>query len=212
MIASPPDSCELFIPLERNLPSDRPESLPLAARRIPSSVDVRQELFDQGSTDGRMLCPGCLRLFGREYLDLLDVDHIVPKIRSGRRCWDNVQLLCRTCNSAKGTMPNTSFLVRKTLGEWQDSIREAGRRATLSGDHHDGDGAYSVDLQFFLRPTSTDGAYPEFKVVDLFTLTLDALEGVIWKRRCQVTSSTIGKHFTNHAVSQGLRIDIARLT
>ena len=42
--------------------------------------------------------------------------------------------------------------------------------------------------------------------------SLNALEGVIWKRRCQVTSSEIGERLTDHVVAQGLRMAIVELT
>lgn len=45
----------------------------------------------------------------RDLLDGFDTDHIIPLSRGGSHWPDNRQLLCRPCNSSKGT---------KTMAEW----------------------------------------------------------------------------------------------
>ena len=202
-----PGSWEFFIPLERDLPNSEQERAP--SGRIASGVDIRQELFIQHNSDGRVSCPGCLRSFEREYLDLMDVDHIVPRSRGGTHSWDNVQLLCRTCNSSKQNAPLTFFLQRKTIQEWKEEIRAAGEERP--NDQLDGHWAYSLECIFFLNAIDTDFDWgPAFKVVDLLELTLDALEGIIWKRRYHVAEAALKKRFTDDFAQQGVRIAITR--
>lgn len=47
------------------------------------------------------LCPGWRR--APHASDDLTVDHIVPKALGGTDSRDNLQVLCRSCNSAKAT-------------------------------------------------------------------------------------------------------------
>ena len=35
-------------------------------------------------------------------MDELTVDHVVPRAKGGKTCWDNVVIACKTCNVAKG--------------------------------------------------------------------------------------------------------------
>ena len=44
-------------------------------------------------------CPGCDR---KVEMDLMDFDHIIARTRGGQDIDDNLQLLCRTCNTMKG--------------------------------------------------------------------------------------------------------------
>ena len=201
-------SWEFFIPLARDLPSHEQERAPF--EQIASGVDIRLELFNQHNSDGLVSCPGCLRSFERQYLDLMDVDHIVPRSRGGTHTWDNVQLLCRTCNSSKHNAPLTVFLQRKTIQEWEQAIRAAGEERP--DDQLDDHWAYSLECTFFLNAIDTDYDWgPAFNLQDLLTLTLDALQGIIWKRRSQVADVTQEKRFTDDITQQGVRIAIARI-
>ena len=209
---SPTDSraSDGFIPLYRNLPPDFEEGYPSSERDISSSNNVRQELFDRHSVDGYVLCPGCLRTFDQEHLDLMDVDHTIPKDRGGRHTWDNVQLLSRTCNSRKHTLHNTLFLQRRTIKEWGKSIRAAG--IERPNDDLDGMWAYTLDIQLYLNQVATDNdSYPAFKLIDMFTLTLDAWKGIIWKSRSQVVQFSSTKRFASDFLEQGVRIAVTRL-
>jgi len=51
------------------------------------------------------LCQWCLRQCSRTPGDTLQgtIDHIVPRSRGGTDARDNLQLLCRRCNLAKGS-------------------------------------------------------------------------------------------------------------
>ena len=209
MIPTDSRSWTFFIPLYRNLPADLEERTSSEAEAIARKIDVRQELFEKHNDGGHVWCPGCLRTFDQQYLDLMDVDHIVPRSRGGGRTWDNVQLLCRTCNSSKQAIPSTLFLQRKTIRYWEEAISTAGEQHP--NDQLDGLWAYSLDFTYHLNQIETDNdAFPAFKLVDLFTLTLDALQGVIWKYRSEVFRSSHSKRFTSDVSEQGVQIAITR--
>ena len=63
-------------------------------RRLRKSV-MRQWLQEHGP-----LCPGWQRPPHQAYD--LTVDHIIPVARGGQTARSNLQVLCSTCNSAKG--------------------------------------------------------------------------------------------------------------
>ena len=64
----------------------------------PPSQSVKERLYKQ--QDG--LCNGC----GKEFDILnLEVDHIIPKSKSGGDYYENYQLLCGSCNRIKGNRP-----------------------------------------------------------------------------------------------------------
>lgn len=50
---------------------------------------------------GGVICPCCGGVFGGPELKILEADHIIPWSRGGTTTWDNLQLLCRSCNRAK---------------------------------------------------------------------------------------------------------------
>ena len=62
-------------------------------RRAPVRESLRNAVFDR---DGRN-CQRC------GATDDLTLDHINPFARGGATTYDNLQTLCRSCNSAKGT-------------------------------------------------------------------------------------------------------------
>ena len=70
---------------------------------------VKQRLYEEQGG----LCNGCERHFTPEFADLMDLDHIKPKVKGGLHTWPNVQLLCRTCNVRKGA--GTMAQLRKRL-------------------------------------------------------------------------------------------------
>ena len=65
-------------------------------RRLPRYQTHKPELF--GRQQGK--CNGCHYLF---HYRNLTVDHIVPKSKDGTDHIENLQLLCASCNSTKGT-------------------------------------------------------------------------------------------------------------
>ena len=202
-------SWEFFIPLYRDLPSDLPEPSPSRETRIGGGIDVRLALFNDRMTDGCVTCPGCLRPFNQSYLDLMDVDHIVPLTRGGTHTWDNVQLLCRTCNASKRHTPLTFFLRRRTITDWERAIR-----SLAQGEPHDqidGNWAYFLEIGFYLNAADTDpDGYPAISVLDLSELVGDALQGIIWKRRSEIVGTSIRKKFSDDINRQGVRISIRR--
>ena len=82
-----------------------------AQRGLPSETETqRRYLFAEAEQDGVFECPGCIRTFSEEYIDSLDVDHIVPQAKGGTTQWDNLQLLCRSCNTSKGDRGSNEWL------------------------------------------------------------------------------------------------------
>ena len=74
-----------------------------ARGREPMSSVIRREVF---ARDGGR----CKKCGARERLE---VDHVVPWVEGGRHEIKNLQILCRSCNHAKGPLPWS--LRRKTL-------------------------------------------------------------------------------------------------
>ena len=65
--------------------------------------------------DGGALCPYCSD-YGRStliYLDTFVLDHHVPVKHGGLDCWrlDNLVCVCADCNTIKGSMTYTAFIV-----------------------------------------------------------------------------------------------------
>lgn len=56
-------------------------------------------------------CAGC----GKSLLISCTVDHVVPLKRGGSNWPDNIQLLCSTCNSSKGTKTQAEWLAFREL-------------------------------------------------------------------------------------------------
>ena len=79
-------------------------------------------------------------------------------------------------------------------------------------DELDGMWAYTLDIQLYLNPIATDNdSFPMFKLIDMFTLTLDAWKGIIWRSRSQVVQFSSTKRFASDRPEQGVRIAVTRL-
>lgn len=88
MEGSPPKFLKTVLPTERLYPSSWKDA---AIRRI----------FDKQK--GGVQCFLCGRWHkGAEELQELEGDHIVAVSEGGFTTWENLQLLCRRCNSSKG--------------------------------------------------------------------------------------------------------------
>lgn len=72
------------------------------ARAFPTSwrdAAIRA-LFD--STIGGVVCPICqIEFRGMRQLKMLHADHIKPWSKGGMTIWENLQLLCGSCNIRK---------------------------------------------------------------------------------------------------------------
>jgi 5-methylcytosine-specific restriction endonuclease McrA len=74
--------------------------------------------FSRGTSEG-FQCPICKRTFSgpeRGGFAELHGDHIIPWTMGGRTTWDNLQLLCGSCNLRK------SSSVESPTSNWQDKL------------------------------------------------------------------------------------------
>ena len=74
------------------MPDREPSPLPAPAKRDPVSPAVRFFVFERD----RYRCRHC------GSIENLTIDHIYPQSRGGGHTEDNLQTLCRPCNSRKG--------------------------------------------------------------------------------------------------------------
>ncbi len=84
-------------PIQRTdepLRTDLPAGTPITQPRLT----VLERLWRE--QDER--CNGCRRVIPEDWIDTTDLDHVIPRSRGGEHIWENVQLLCRTCNVKKG--------------------------------------------------------------------------------------------------------------
>lgn len=74
---------------------------PRARAFPPSWRDAAiRELYDQSV--GGIICPYCGCSFsGLKQLKMLHADHIIAYTREGLTTWENLQLLCQSCNLKK---------------------------------------------------------------------------------------------------------------
>jgi len=73
--------------------------------RLPRYQTHKNELF--GRQEGK--CNGCQEFFRFRNLT---VDHIIPQKKDGTDHIGNLQLLCATCNSTKGTGTQEELISR----------------------------------------------------------------------------------------------------
>lgn len=76
----------------------------------PVRINVRRIYGTKLYGEQKGYCPGCNRLID---FDFMDVDHKLPLKRGGTNDVENLQMLCRKCNTKKGA---------KTMEEWLAGI------------------------------------------------------------------------------------------
>ena len=64
------------------------------------------------------ICPGCHTEISHPALD-----HVIPLTSGGDNLVDNLRLLCRSCNSRKGTLPWEEFLEKQKINSIVREIR-----------------------------------------------------------------------------------------
>lgn len=82
--------------------------------RPTRSRNIRQMLWAALGTGERRPCPGCDR---SKYFEDFDLDHITPRAKGGLDADENLQLLCRSCNSIKGQRLTIDELRRQMAAE-----------------------------------------------------------------------------------------------
>lgn len=69
---------------------------------LVTEEDILSKLESQGHQ-----CVGCFADFS---VEPFEIEHIVPVAHGGKHTAKNIQLLCRSCNSSKGNLPNEDWL------------------------------------------------------------------------------------------------------
>lgn len=83
--------------MPQNLEAADPEDRAFPASWRDAAI---RALYD--ASVGGVICHICGSVFrGLNQLKMLHADHIVPWTRGGLTTWENLQLLCRSCNLAK---------------------------------------------------------------------------------------------------------------
>lgn len=89
--------------------------------RPTRSPHIRRVRWHEMGTGERPSCPGCKR---RKYFDDFDLDHIIPRAKDGLDADENLQLLCRSCNSIKGQRLTMAELRQHLLTDTRRRLRE----------------------------------------------------------------------------------------
>ena len=91
--------------------------------KLPDSGQLKKDIYDEQ----KKKCAGpCDKDGGGRELpiDLLDIDHIIAKSRGGQDKKNNLQLLCRTCNTTKGGKGMDYLRRRILLRRNREAMRE----------------------------------------------------------------------------------------
>lgn len=63
--------------------------------------ELRTKVFESAvTTDGKYVCADCVNIFPNRIP--MQVDHIIPLNKGGKTVPENLQILCKYCNSKKG--------------------------------------------------------------------------------------------------------------
>ena len=91
--------------------------------KLPDSEQLKKDIYDEQKKKCAGHCGD--NGGGRELpIDLLDIDHIIAKSRGGQDKKNNLQLLCRTCNTTKGGKGMDYLRRRILLRRNREAMRE----------------------------------------------------------------------------------------
>jgi 5-methylcytosine-specific restriction endonuclease McrA len=88
-----PNRRELILDLQNLINEVNPDPPSTPAKKIPIPYSLRRAVFERDA----YRCCGC------GSWKQLAVDHIYPESRGGMPVMENLQTLCKSCNSKKGT-------------------------------------------------------------------------------------------------------------
>ena len=85
------------------------------------NAEVRAEIVRQLAGGDKELagCEGCGRSI---FVDLLEIDHKIPKSRGGPSTIENFQLLCRSCNGEKSNRTHDEWMAFRLGHESVDEV------------------------------------------------------------------------------------------
>ena len=78
-----------------------------------SGIPIGWKQCQYGNQDGR--CMGCSQYIS---FDSMTIDHIIPLAKGGLHESVNCQLMCRKCNSSKGTKSMEEWVIVKNKGDY----------------------------------------------------------------------------------------------
>ena len=90
--------------------------------RPARSPRIRAIRWHDLGTGERRPCPGCQR---RKCSEDFDLDHITPRSKGGLGADENLQLLCRSCDSIKGQRLTMAELRQQLLTDTRQRLHEA---------------------------------------------------------------------------------------
>ena len=95
-----------------------------------SSEEIRQLFME-------IYGKGCVYCDKQLTFRTIACDHIVPLSKDGKSTKDNLQLICRTCNTRKGPLDEKDFVVLiQLVGELPDELRSYVMRKLAKGGRY----------------------------------------------------------------------------
>ena len=89
-------------------------------------IDALQNALEKG------ICNYCNETL---LASIASIDHKVPISRNGTSEWENLQIICKSCNTAKGSLTGEEFdAILKVMKEYPEAKKEILKRLKYSGN------------------------------------------------------------------------------